>query len=51
MEEEHVCMDDHSKESIAERLSKLDVFLGRLHDRSQRAFDELVKTNPTSPVQ
>ena len=28
--------------SITERLSRLDIFIGRLHDRSQRAFDELV---------
>jgi len=50
MKEEHVRVEYHSAESIAERLSRLDVFIGCLHDRSQSAFDELVKTNPKRPL-
>lgn len=45
VEEEHPYVENHPDESIAQRLSRLEIFLGRLHHRSQRAFDELVKTN------
>lgn len=48
--DEHSYAENKPSESIAERLSRLDIFLGHLHNRSQRAFNELVKTNLSAPL-